>query len=140
LRLLPLGLRRPIGLKNLPAVKERTGQGAGNGPDARPAFDDVLQFVTGAAAQTGQTQTREETGLGHANLGVRRPERLLGFTDVRPPLKQLRGEANGNLRRGQLLNQGDPTRNRPWSTTEQDTELVFLGDNKALEVGNSRCR
>src|SRR5881296_1642516 len=138
--LVPRGRGGPIAREQPSTLEERTRERAADRPHVAGALDDVLELAALAPVQTGETEAREEVRHGDADVGVRRHDRLLRLLDVRPPLEQLGRQTDGHLRGRRLAIERLAAHDVAGRPSEQDRELVLLGDDLALELRDARAR
>jgi hypothetical protein len=79
----------------LPALKIGCKQVADDVPGLARAVEQGVEVGAREAVRAGQGDTREEQGLGLADVGRGGGEPLLGLQDVGPPVEKRRGQADG---------------------------------------------
>src|SRR5207253_8966083 len=88
----------------LAAVEQGHGQFRSHRPEAVWQADPVGEGTAAVTAAQAESQVWKVGCFSYADVGIGSNHRTLGRSDVRTPLKQLRRQAQGNLRqRGDVL-------------------------------------
>src|SRR5579885_3671533 len=87
-----------------------------------------------------QGNLRKEHRLGDADVGVGGDEVLFSLPNIRPALKQRRGQARRQLWRQRLSPEGPSSRNALWVISEKNAERILGLTDLALQVRDLRIR
>src|SRR5271157_2179185 len=113
--------------------------GSGNrdcvGPGLGGACKQAGQVTALYAVGSGQKDVREVLCLCHADLRVGGNEVLLGLTDVRPPLKQLRRKARRYSGEREKVERPS-TRNRAGVAAQENAQRVLLLSDQLPQHGH----
>src|SRR5205807_854847 len=122
------------------SLEDRPRDRAADGPDVAGTLYHVLELAALAAVEGREAETGEEARQRHTDLGVRGDERLLRLLDVRPSLEKLRRQPDRHFGRGDLAIELEAADDFAWRPSEERRELILLGDDLALELGDVRAR
>ena len=138
LGLLPLSHRRTVVPEGAARVEQRPGERAGDGPYRRAAAGESRELGARRPDQRGQAELREELGLGDSDASVGAHELLLRLAKIGPPRQEGRRQARWHDRHHGLVVHRRPPENRAGALTEQNGDLILLGDDVALELRDGR--
>ena len=138
--LLPLRDGGAMCAKRAAGIEQRPAEHARDGPDRRAAARERRDLRARGAEKRGQAELGKELGFRDADPRVRAHEHFLGLTQVGPPLEQRRWQSRWHGGHHDLFVHRLSTRDRSGRLAEQNAELVFPGDDAALELRNGGLR
>ena len=140
LRHFPRGDAAPVLVVQASALEERPEDGPADAPEVRRAFQDVLDLRALRTVERREAEARKKVADRDPDDRVRRDDRLLRRQHVRAALQQRRRQPRGHVGWMRLVGQRRAAGDGPRRVAEQNRDLVLLGDDLSVEVGNRRRR